>query len=77
MALWRCNIQLAIPKATYDAIPIAKKLVIRDAIREFKALAVNINEGQPNEEMTTIANWQICYHNEGVNHPPCGPWQEI
>ena len=77
MALWRCNIQLAIPEAVYDAIPAAKKLAARDAIRQLKALAVNINEGLPNRENTTKAVWQKCYHDEGANHPPCEPEQDI
>lgn len=69
MALWRCDVQLAIPKDVYDAIPSAKKIALRDAIRALKALAVNINAGQPNEEDTTIATWHICHHDEGGE--PC------
>ena len=77
MALERINIQLAIPKATYDAIPLAKKIAARDAIRALKALSVNINTKQPTEEITTIAQRHTCYHDEGVNHPSCETWQEI
>jgi len=74
MALIRFDIQLAIPKDVYDAIPLAKKIAARDAIRKLKALAVKINAGQPNEEMTVVANWHICLHDEGKT---CEPEQEI
>ncbi len=67
---WRCNIQLAIPKAVYDALPAAKKTAARDAIRGLKALSVKINAGQPNEEMTVKASWHWCTHNED-NPQPC------
>ncbi len=72
--LWRCNIQLAIPKAVYDALPAAKKLAARDTIREVKALAVKINEGTPTEGMTVTATWHLCGHDEGK---PCEPEQDI
>ena len=72
--LWRCNIQLAIPKAVYDALPLAKKVAARDAILALKALAVKINEGKPNEEMTIKADWHWCLHDEGKS---CGEEQEI
>jgi len=74
MSFWRCNIQLAIPKAVFDAIPASKKLVARNAIRELKALAVNINEGQPDEEKTIIAVWHWCHHDTGEL---CEPESEI
>ena len=74
MALMRFDIQLAIPKDIYDAIPLAKKLAARDANRALKALAVKINEGKPNEEMTVRAVWHICHHDEGGS---CEPTQEI
>ncbi len=69
MAFWRCDIQLAIPQAVYDALPLAKKIAARDAIRSLKALAVKINAGLPNEEMTVKAKYHICGHDTGV---PCG-----
>ena len=71
MALWRCDIQLAIPEAVYDALPLAKKIAARDTIRALKALAVKINEGQPNEEMTVRAAWHICHHDEPGNTILC------
>ena len=37
MALIRFSLDLAIPEATYNAIPAAKKLAVRDAIRDLKA----------------------------------------
>ena len=70
MALRRFDIQLAIPTAIYDAIPLAKKIAARDAIRDLKALAVKINAGKPNEEMTVKATYHICRHDEGL---PCDP----
>jgi len=77
MAVVRLNLDLAIPQTTYDAIPVAKKIAFRDMVRGLKALSVNINAGQPNEEMTTRAVYRICHHDEGLNHPPCGEEQEI
>lgn len=74
MALIRFNLDLAIPEAVYNAIPAAKKLAARDAIQGLKALAVKINEGQPNEEMTVRAVWHRCLHDEGKS---CELEQEI
>ena len=76
MSLRRFTIDLAIPSAVYDAIPTATKLAIRDRIRQLKALAVKINEGQPNEEATVRATLHICHHDE-VPPGPCEPEQEI
>lgn len=70
MAYWRCDIQLAIPEAIYNALPSAKKIAARDAIRDLKALAVRINAGHPNEEMTVKATWHWCHHGE-TNPLPC------
>ena len=64
MAGIRFNLDLFIPQAVYDAIPAAKKLAIRDRIRELKALAVKINKGLPNEEATVKATTHICRHDE-------------
>lgn len=74
MALIRFSLDLAIPELVYNAIPTAKKLVARDAIRDLKALAVKINEGQPNEEMTVVAQWHRCRHDEGGS---CDEAQDI
>ncbi len=74
MAYVRFILDLAIPEAIYNAIPAAKKTAIRDRIRELKALAVKINAGQANEEMTVKATFHICRHDEGG---VCGPEQEI
>ncbi len=70
MAFWRCKIQLAIPLEVYDALPLAKKIDARDAIRGLKALAVKINEGKDNEEMTITTQWHICHHDE-IPGEPC------
>ncbi len=75
MAMWRCSIELAIPKAVYDALPAAKKQAAAGAIRDLKALAVRINEGQPNEEMTVRATYHICHHDD-VNIP-CEPERDM
>jgi len=69
--MYRFMLDLAIPEAVYDAIPQAKKDAFKDTIRAMKALAVRINEGQPNEEMTVKANWHLCLHDEIGNTIPC------
>ncbi len=74
MAYWRCDIQLAIPELVYNAIPAAKKLAARDAIRGLKALAVKINADSDNEEMTVRAVWHRCRHD---TNEPCEPEQDI
>lgn len=65
MALIRFQLDLAIPETIYNAIPIATKLAIRDRIRDLKTKAVKINAGQPNEEMTVVAQFHKCRHDEG------------
>lgn len=74
MTLIRFTLDLAIPEAVYNAIPAARKLAARDAIRDLKALSVRINQGQPNEEMTVIAKWHRCHHDTGE---ACENEQEI
>jgi len=76
MALIRFQLDLAIPEAVYNAIPAAKKLAVRDTIKGLKALAVRINEGKENEEMTVKAVWHKCYHDEEPTRP-CEPPKEI
>lgn len=68
--LWRGILDLAIPKAVYDAIPLARKIAFRDEVRALKALSVKINEGLDNEEMTVKASWHWCLHDEGGSCPP-------
>ena len=63
--LYRLSLDLAIPSEVYDSIPAAKKTAFRDAIRAMKALAVRINEGLPDEEMTVRAVWHKCHHDTG------------
>lgn len=83
MALEAISIELKIPKTVYDAIPLAKKVAFRDAVRAMKALAVKVNERLPNEEMTVRAVRHTCYHDDptvGGLYPlgkPCEPGQEI
>ena len=72
--IWRGQLDLAIPKDVWDSIPNARKIAFRDEVRAMKALAVKINEGAANEEMTVEASWHWCKHDEGL---PCEPKQEI
>ncbi len=72
--LYRFTLDLAIPEAAYLAISPAVKTAFRDRIRDLKALAVKINAGQPNEEMTVTATFHKCYHDEGK---PCEASQDI
>ena len=74
MSYWRGRLDLAIPEKIWDNIPLARKIAFRDEVRALKALAVKINEGLPNEEMTVRATWHICHHDEGL---PCEQEQEI
>ena len=73
--LWRGTLDLAIPKDVWDKIPNARKIAFRAEVRAMKALAVKINEGQPNEEMTVKASWHWCHHDTGDQS--CEPEQEI
>ncbi len=74
MSLIRFSLDLAVPSDVYAAIPAATKTAIRDRIRQLKALAVKINAGQPNEEMTVRAVWHRCRHDEGL---PCDPELDV
>ncbi len=74
MAVIKYYIYLGIPEVVYNAIPLAKKTAFRDAVRAMKALAVKINAGRPEKEMTVRATWHKCYHDEGK---PCEAGQEI
>ena len=76
MALIRFRLDLAIPEATYNAIPIATKAAFRNRILAMKALAVKINEGKLEEEATVRATWHRCHHDET---PPgaCEPDTDI
>lgn len=74
MTLIRFSLDLAIPEATYNAIPPATKTAFRDRVRALKALAVKINAGLPNEEMTVRAVFHKCHHDTGGT---CGAENEI
>ena len=69
MAMWRGTLDLAIPINVWNAIPSAQKTDFAQKVRALKALAVKINEGHPNEEMTVLAQWHICLHDEGGTCP--------
>lgn len=75
MALIRFNLDLAIPELVYNALPDAKKQAFKDVVKAMKALAVKINEGQPNKEMTVRAVWHRCHHDTGDQL--CEPEVEI
>ncbi len=76
MATIRFILDLAIPEAVFTVIPTAKVTALKQGIRDLKALAVKINDGKPNEEMTVRAVWHRCYHDEPGNKP-CAPEQDI
>ena len=70
MSLIRIQVDLAIPVKEFGDVP---KTIITQ-IRKLKGMAVKINEGKDNEEMTTKAVWHRCHHDTGE---PCEPEQEI
>ena len=72
--LVRFNIQAAIPEDVFNNIPLARKIAFREEVRALMKLAVKINEGLANEEMTVTANWHECRHDEGQ---ACGEIHEI
>jgi len=74
MSLIRFTLDLAIPSEVYDAIPAAKKTAFKNMVRAMKALAVRINEGKDNEEMTVVAQFHKCRHDENL---PCEPENDI
>ena len=74
MSLIRFSLDLAIPSDIFAAIPAARKAAFRDEVRALKALAVRINAGQGNEEMSVKAAWHVCHHDEGL---PCGAETDI
>ena len=76
MALMRFTLDLAIPEKVFDKIPLARKIAFRDEVRALKALAVRINEGLPNEEMTVRAKMHRCLH-DAIPTQPCEPEQDI
>ena len=65
MALMRFRLDLAIPEVVFNKIPVVRKLAFRDEVRALKALAVKINEGKDNEEMTVVARYHVCHHDTG------------
>lgn len=70
MVLIRFSLDLAIPEKVFNAIPAAKKTAFKDRVRAMKALAVRINEGKTNEEMTVKASWHRCHHDTGGAYEP-------
>jgi len=76
MAYWRGRLDLAIPIKVWDALPLARKIAFRDEVKAMKSLAVKINEGKPNEEMTVRASYHICHHDEPGNTIPCSETEQ-
>ena len=74
MSLIRFNLDLAIPSVVFNSIPAARKTAFRDEVRALKALAVRINAGQPNEEMSVKASFHVCHHDTGQS---CEAEQDI
>ena len=74
MSYFRFSLDLAVPEDVYKGISLAVKQNIRDRIRELKAYAQKINEGQANEEDTIRAKWHICRHDIGQ---PCDEEQDV
>ena len=74
MSFIRFTPDLAIPVATWNALPTATRTTIRNKIQQLKSYAVKINEGLPNEEDTTKAVYHICHHDTGET---CEPEQDI
>ena len=54
------GVKLKLPLEFVDRMP-----AIRNAVRKLKSFSSKINEGKDNEEMTTVAQFHICRHNEG------------
>jgi len=75
MSLVRIQIDLAIPSEVAQKTAVrAKLLELYALIKLAKTYSVKINEGLPNEEMTVVAQYHTCRHDEGL---PCGELQEI
>ncbi len=74
MALIRFRLDLAIPERVFNKVPSDRKRAFANEVRVLKALAVKINEGKDNEEMTVKARWHRCLHDEGKS---CEPEQDI
>ena len=64
------ELDLFVPEDIYGAISAAKKLAIRDRIRELKAFAIKAG----NIDITAV--WHKCYHDE-TPVKPCEPKQDI
>lgn len=65
MAYRRYNIQFAFEEPI-SAGNMGKLTAMEAAIRVVKGLAVKINTGKANEEMTVVAKWHRCTHDEAV-----------
>ncbi|MFA4917124.1 MAG: hypothetical protein WC560_10700 [Syntrophales bacterium] len=77
MSLLRIQLDLAIPSSVADTPIVKAKLVeLYGLIKQAKNLSVKINAGKANEEMTVMAKYHICHHDE-LGNPPCEPTVEI
>ena len=68
MSYERYNLHLAFLKPVDPALS-GQLNAFGQLIRLIKPFAVNINEGKPNEENTTIAKRHICHHDEESREP--------
>ena len=75
MSYIRLRVELAFPE---PLAPILANNItqIRQAIRDLKSFARNINAGTELEENTTLAVYHRCYHDEDPERP-CDPEQDI
>lgn len=72
MSLIRIKVDLAIPKKIADKPAVKEKLKeLYQLIKLAKSYSVKINEGKPNEEMTVVASYHICHHDEPGNTISC------
>ena len=76
MAYIRFQIDGAVPKNIYDALPTVTKTAIRDKFLQLKALCRKINEGAANEEDTVHFKWHICHHDEPNSTIPCSDTEQ-
>lgn len=61
MSLKRYNLDLAFQEPVSPAVQ-GLLMAMEATIRKAKPFAVVINAGQPNEEMTVVAQWHRCRH---------------
>ena len=73
MSLLRFMIDLAVEQPLPPGLQ-GQLNAIKQQIRNFQSFSSRINEGQPNEEDTTLAKQHICHHDTGES---CEPEEDI